>query len=68
MSQTSFTCLCCGKPVTQPGKPMTAEQSARAYRVLRAQGHSRAGLLTLHRGNLEYTAPGFVEWIERETT
>jgi hypothetical protein len=59
-------CLCCGQPVTKPGDPITPERAEKALRMLMALGHSRAGLLSAHRAQLEYQSPGFVEWLERQ--
>ena len=57
-------CLCCGQQVTKPGDPITPERAERALRMLMALGHTRAGLLSAHRAQLEYQSPGFVEWLE----
>jgi hypothetical protein len=57
-------CLCCGQQVTEPGQPITPERAERALRMLMALGHTRAGLLSAHRAQLEYQSPGFVEWLE----
>jgi hypothetical protein len=57
-------CLCCGQEVKEPGKPITAERAERALRMLTALGHTRAGLLTAHRAQIEYQSPGFAEWLE----
>ena len=57
-------CLCCGQRVTKPGEPITPERAERALRMLMALGHTRAGLLSAHRAQLEYQSPGFVEWLE----
>jgi hypothetical protein len=57
-------CLCCGQPVTKPGKPVTPERAERALTIFLALGHTREGLLTKHRAQLIYQSPGFVEWLE----
>lgn len=57
-------CLCCGQAVTEPGKPITPERAEKALRMLMALGHTRAGLLSAHRAQLEYQSPGFAEWLE----
>ena len=58
-------CLCCGQPVTAPGKPITPERAAKAYMIFVALGLTREALLTKHRAQLDYQSPGFVEWLER---
>jgi len=62
---TAFKCLCCDLPVLKQGAPVTEERAARGYAFLRRIGFTREALLGEHRANLDYTAPGLVEWIER---
>lgn len=61
-TEPAFKCLCCDQPVTKrgamPGNP------AKALAVLEALGYTREQLLTTHRANLDYTAPGFIDWLE----
>jgi hypothetical protein len=65
MDQLSFdTCLCCGGNVNKPGAPITSERAERALIWFEAMGYTRADLLTKHRAQLEFQAPGFVEWLE----
>jgi hypothetical protein len=59
------TCLCCGQPVTQRGKPITPERAEKALALFLALGLSREDLLTKHRAQLDDQSPGFVEWLER---
>ena len=64
---TGFKCLCCGKEVLRRGEPVTPAGALRAYMVLVGMGHDPRSLVTEHRENLEYCAPGLVEWIEQHT-
>jgi hypothetical protein len=65
MSNTDLdTCLCCGQPVTERGKPITPERALKALKLFLALGLSREDLLTKHRAQLEYQSPGFVAWLE----
>jgi hypothetical protein len=57
-------CLCCGQKLKEPGEPITPERAERALQILTALGHTRAGLLTEHRAQLDYQSPGFAEWLE----
>jgi hypothetical protein len=59
-------CLCCGQQVKAPGNPMTPERAERALRILTALGHTREGLLTEHRAQIDYQSPGFAEWLEAQ--
>lgn len=58
-------CLCCGQPVKQPGKPITPERAEKSLKVFLARGLTREELLTKHRAQLDYQAPGFIEWMEK---
>ncbi len=61
-----FKCLCCGQIKTKPGDPMGPGDAKFAFLVLRAMGFKREALLTEHRENLDFTAPGFIPWLEAE--
>jgi hypothetical protein len=60
----AFTCLCCGRPVIEPGEPVPRERMPSVYTALRLMGFTREQLLGEHRSNLRWTLPGLVEWIE----
>jgi hypothetical protein len=59
-------CLCCGQPVKERGHPITPERAEKSLRVFRALGLTRDLLLTKHREQLDYQAPGFIEWLETQ--
>jgi hypothetical protein len=59
-----FKCLCCDQMITRPGEPMTPERAERAWWFLSKMGYTRERLLREHRDNLNFTAPGFVVWLE----
>jgi hypothetical protein len=63
----TFKCLCCGQDVSERGNPVTPERALRSYLVLTGQGYTPEDLTTVHRENLEFCAPGFVQWIEDHT-
>ncbi len=56
-------CLCCGQPVMERGNPVTPERTERALAIFEALDLSPDDLLTRHRAQLDYQAPGFVEWL-----
>ena len=60
----SVKCLCCDQIITEPGRPMTAERAPRAFAFLAALGYTRESLLGEHRATIDFTAPGFAEWLE----
>jgi hypothetical protein len=62
-----FKCLCCDQIVHEPGQPVTPERAEKAFAFLTALGYSRESLLTEHRANIDFTAPGLIEWIERHS-
>lgn len=59
-------CLCCGQRVEKPAPPLTPERAERALTILTGLGFTHDGLLTKHRAQLEWQAPGFIAWL-RET-
>lgn len=58
------TCLCCGQQLAGPGKPIAPERCERAWSWFEALGFTREDLLTKHRAQLDYQAPGFAEWLQ----
>ena len=58
------TCLCCGQTLVQAGNPITPERAVRALTIFEALGLTREELLTTHRAQLDYQAPGFASWLE----
>jgi hypothetical protein len=62
-----FKCLCCDQIITKQGAPVTPERAARAFTFLTALGYTRDSLLSEHRANIEFTAPGLAEWIEQQS-
>jgi hypothetical protein len=58
------SCLCCGQPVLQRGKPMTPERSERALQIFTALGLTREDLLGKYRTKIDYQSPGFAEWLQ----
>jgi hypothetical protein len=57
-------CLCCGHEMTKPGDRITPKRAERALKIFTALGLTRDSLLGAHRAQLEYQAPGFIEWLE----
>lgn len=60
-SEMQYRCLCCNQPVTQPGK--APKDMAKAWESLKLLGYTREQLLDEHLANLDYTAPGFTDWL-----
>jgi hypothetical protein len=58
-------CLCCGKKITEP-VPMTPERAPKALKFLISLGYTFQDLITKHRTQLQYQAPGLIEWLEAQ--
>jgi hypothetical protein len=63
-STNKNVCLCCGKAIFAPGKPMTPERAERALAMFEALGLTREDLLGKHRAQIDYQSPGFAEWLQ----
>lgn len=61
MSEWMFICLCCGQPVKGRGQPV--KDPVKAWEFLKRLGYTRESLLTEHLANLDYTSPGFSDWL-----
>lgn len=61
-----FKCLCCDQIIREPGNPVSPERAARVFTFLTGLGYTRDSLLDEHRANIDYTLPGFAEWLEQQ--
>ena len=59
-------CLCCGQLVLERGRWLAPDAAQMKFKVLEALGFTRESLLTRHREQVDFQAPGLAEWLQAQ--
>jgi hypothetical protein len=64
-STDKHVCLCCGQLVLRrTTERLSPERCERSWELFEAMGLTREDLLVKHREQVDYQAPGFIDWLK----